>query len=233
MGPKSFANPCGEPENVAARHSHSAGLEEKAMLPSGSVTRWIGRIKGGDVEAAQPLWDRYFHRLIELARPRLHAVRMRAAGPEDVALSALDSFFQKAVQGRFEQLRDRDDLWSLLAGITRNKAAKVVRHESAAKRGSGRVRGESALPSTPQAEEPDGFGQVLSKGPTPQEAAQFAEECQRLLDGLGDPTLRAVALWKIEGFSNKDIANKMGIVTRSVERKLNAIRKLWCREEGV
>ena len=45
------------------------------------------------------------------------------------------------------------------------------------------------------------------------------------LDSLGDDTLKAVALWKLEGYSNEEIAAKLRCVTRSVERKLNVIRR--------
>src|SRR5262245_33609719 len=30
---------------------------------SGSVTHWLGALRGGDLDAAQPLWERYFARL--------------------------------------------------------------------------------------------------------------------------------------------------------------------------
>ena len=34
----------------------------------GSITGWIAGVKAGDVAAAQPLWERYFARMVELAR---------------------------------------------------------------------------------------------------------------------------------------------------------------------
>lgn len=55
----------------------------------------------------------------------------------------------------------------------------------------------------------------------------MAEECQRLLDSLGDETLRNVALWKMEGYTNDEIAERLGCVTRTVERKLEMIRERW------
>ena len=43
--------------------------------PDGSVTRWIGDLVAGDAagSAAQKLWERYFDRLVHLARDRLRA----------------------------------------------------------------------------------------------------------------------------------------------------------------
>ena len=69
------------------------------MRADASVTQWIGRLKAGDPDAAQKLWERYFRRLVGLARKKLRAAPRRAADEEDVALSAFDSFCRAAGQG--------------------------------------------------------------------------------------------------------------------------------------
>ena len=71
------------------------------MFSRGSVTGWIGQVKGGDEAAAQKLWERYFSRLVRLCRKRLADHPRRAYDEEDVALSAFDSFFQGAQKGNF------------------------------------------------------------------------------------------------------------------------------------
>ena len=38
------------------------------MMPEGSVTSWLRRLQEGDREAVQPLWERYYPRLVALAR---------------------------------------------------------------------------------------------------------------------------------------------------------------------
>src|SRR5262249_33514107 len=103
------------------------------MTPDGSVTFWIGQLKAGDPKAVQPLWERYFDRLVRLARKRLRGVRGSAADEEDVALSAFNNFCQAAVQGRFPDMLDRDDLWRLLVVITDRKAVSLVRHANRAR----------------------------------------------------------------------------------------------------
>src|SRR5262245_62417052 len=50
-----------------------------AMEPTGSVSHWLGQLKAGDRAAAQPLWERYFRRLVALARTRLQGTPRRAA----------------------------------------------------------------------------------------------------------------------------------------------------------
>jgi DNA-directed RNA polymerase specialized sigma24 family protein len=201
------------------------------MSSVGSVTHWIGQLQTGDPAAAQKLWERYFQRLARLARRKLHGIARAAADEEDVALSALDSLCRGVEQGRFPQLHDRDDLWGLLIALTAHKAVDLVRRESRQRRGGARG-GEAALPgsSCPGAAALD-LEQVIGREPTPEFAAQVAEECQRLLGNLNDSTLQSVALWKMEGYTTPEIAAKLGCVPRSVERKLLAIRRLWGQDE--
>jgi DNA-directed RNA polymerase specialized sigma24 family protein len=198
------------------------------MSSGQSVTRWLGRLKAGDGEAAQQLWQRYFGQLVGLARARLQGARRRAADEEDVALSALDSFCRGAAAGRFPDLQDRHGLWPLLVAITARKAIKLAQHERRQKRGGGAVRGESAL-AGPEGEAggPAAWEQVLGREPSPAFACEVADECRRLLAQLPEEPLRLIALWKMEGYTNAEIAAKLGCIERTVERKLRLIRQLW------
>ena len=65
--------------------------------------------------------------------------------------------------------------------------------------------------------------------PDPAEAAALAESVERLLGKL-DPALRVIAVWKMEGDSNRDIAEKLAISVETVYRKLKLIRAVW--DEG-
>jgi DNA-directed RNA polymerase specialized sigma24 family protein len=71
---------------------------------------------------------------------------------------------------------------------------------------------------------------ILGQEPSPEFAAQVAEECQRLLARLQDAELRAVAVWKMEGYTHEEIAAKLGCVPRTIDRKLATIRSIWKRE---
>ena len=124
----------------------------------GSVTRWIGPLKAGDVEAAQALWDRYFDGLVRLARTRLRDAPRAAADEEDVALSAIHCLCRGAAAGRFPQLADRDNLWRLLATIAAQKAVDLQRRETREKRGGGKTRGEVELAAGDAEAKPPGTG---------------------------------------------------------------------------
>src|SRR6266852_4950772 len=114
------------------------------MSAPDSVTNWLVHLKAGDAAAAQALWERYFPRMVALARKRLHGARL-PQDEEDVALSAFDSFCRGAQEGRFPNLADRDDLWRLLLVITARKALDQLERQGRLKRGRGQLRGESAL----------------------------------------------------------------------------------------
>jgi DNA-directed RNA polymerase specialized sigma24 family protein len=199
------------------------------MATARSVTYWLRQLEAGDPDAARPLWERYFSQLVHLARGKLGSVRTRAADEEDIALSAFASFCRGVAQGRFPQLDDRNNLWGLLFTLTERKVFDLARHEGRQKRGGGRVGGESALPHSPQGEG-SGLDQVAGPEPTPAFAAQVAEECRRLLDQLGDEELRELAVAKLEGYTNAEIAAKLGCAEITVERRLRLIRKRWEKE---
>jgi DNA-directed RNA polymerase specialized sigma24 family protein len=202
-----------------------------AMSPQGSVTRWLDQLQVGDRAAAQQLWERYFGRLVGLARTKLQGIPRRAADEEDVALSAFDSFCRGVQRGQFPQLHDRDNLWWLLVTMTVHKAHHLVRHERRLKRGGGAVLDEAALQGPEDSSSArTGLEQLLGREPTPALAAEVAEECQRLLAGLGDAGLRSIALWKMEGDTNSQIAVKLGCALSTVERRLAIIRQLWQKE---
>jgi DNA-directed RNA polymerase specialized sigma24 family protein len=198
------------------------------VSPDGSVSRWLGPLRAGDPTAVRQLWERYFHRLVGLARLKLRGAPRRVADEEDVALSAFDSFCRHAADGRFPDLLDRDGLWRLLMVLTARKAAHLVRDAARRKRGGAAAVTEDAGPCG----EEGLLAQVMSREPSPEMAAQVAEEYRRLLDLLGDKELEAIAVARMEGRGVEEIAERVGYAPRSVKRKLRLIRGLWEREVG-
>jgi DNA-directed RNA polymerase specialized sigma24 family protein len=195
------------------------------MMTEKAVTPWIVALKRGDHAAAQELWETYFSRLVGLARARLRDAPRRIADEEDIALSAFDSFCRRAQAGRFPRLDNRHDLWQILVLITVRKAVDLRCYEGRRCRGRGRVLSLSEIT-------PEGLEAIVGDEPTPELAAQFADEYRWLMEQLGDPTLQSVASWKLEGYTNHEIAARLGCVTPTVERKLARIRSKWAREIG-
>jgi DNA-directed RNA polymerase specialized sigma24 family protein len=195
-----------------------------------SVTRWIDLLKAGDRAAAQPLWEQYYAQLVRHARARL-AGRFRAlADEEDVALSAFASFFRGVEQGRFPHLDDRGDLWRVLLMLVAQKRVRLIRRQTAAKRGGGKV--QTAADAAAGSDDGDSIlAQVLDAEPTPELAAEVVDECRRLLDQLDDNGLRDIAVWQMEGYTVDEIAGRLGCSPRTVARKLALIRDRWRAEE--
>jgi DNA-directed RNA polymerase specialized sigma24 family protein len=195
----------------------------------GTVTRWIIALKAGDPAAAQPLWERYFTQLVRLARAKLRS-RYRPgadADEEDAALSAFDSFCAGIAQGRFPKLADRDDLWRLLVVITARKAWAQVQRRRRLKRGGRRVFGATERDAAEFGDGSKDLEQIVGSEPTPEFAAMVAEQYHYLLDALGDESLAQVALWRMEGYTNDEIAGRLGCAKRTVARRLDLIRKIW------
>lgn len=194
------------------------------------IAGWIDRLRAGDGRAAQAVWTTYFDKLVALARHKLASIPLRVADEEDVALSALESFCRGVVADKFPRLDDQLDLWKVLVTITARKALAQRRRHFSKKRGGGKILGESVFlpdPADPQAGE--GIDQVLGREPTPELAATFAEQCSRLLGRL-DEMQRPIALLKMDGFTNQEIADRLDLALRTVERRLERIRQIWSSE---
>jgi RNA polymerase sigma factor (sigma-70 family) len=190
---------------------------------SHSITAWIDRLRSSDPEAARRLWERFFARMVEVARQRLSQPR-GLADEEDVALSAFLCFHRGVQAGRFPHLRDRGELWDLLFTLTTRKAIDLVRREDRLKRG-----GAAGVEALGEGQEP------ADAGPTPAEAAAMQDELARLLNALADEQLRQIALARMEGHTNAEIARQLGCAAPTVERRLRRVRLTWellRREEG-
>jgi RNA polymerase sigma factor (sigma-70 family) len=185
-----------------------------ASLDTQSVTRLIRAAQSDRDSAVGPLLAVYFDRLVQLARRRLQDLPGMANYDEDLALRSFYSVYRRIQDPeRPLQLTGRDDLWRLLATRTISRAIDLIRRHR-----PGEVPGEGDLE------------QLLTREPTPEEAAATADECRRLLDLLGEPDLRQIALWKVEGHTNEEIAARLDCVPRTVERKVARIRLLWKHE---
>jgi len=189
------------------------------MQEPGSITRWVSDLAMRDDDAARLVWDRFFHRLVALAKQQLQRRSWGGVDEEDVALSALDSFIARRGVGEYPQLGSRDDVWKLLSVITRRKALNVMRREMADRRGGGQQAGqEFDLINAFRAE------------PTPDQAAEVLDEARRLLDVVlanRDSNLRVIALGKLQGEDNGVLAKQLAVSRRTIERKLELIRLLW------
>jgi len=189
------------------------------MSSEGSVTLLLGRLQSGEQEAASGLCERYFNKLVEVARARLPLRFRRAADEEDVALSALRTFVHRAAAGGFPALSNGGDLWRLLVQITVCKALKWMEREGRQKRGSGRAHENAAV-----------LDDLFAREPTPDMAAQLIDLLGHLLERLDDPMLQRLTELRLQGHTEEEMAAELDVSPRTVRRKLELIRRLWERE---
>ena len=194
------------------------------------VTYWLRQLEAGDEDAARLLWQRYYRELVELARARFGTTPRRVADEEDVALSVLRCLYEGAARGQFAELVNRGELWQLLAAITGRKVIDQQRRLTQQKRGGGRVRGDSVVHGNDDDRSSVGFDQFGGEAATPEVLAIAAEEFQRLMLLLDDDRLRQIAQCKLEGYTNEEIGQRLGLACRSIERKLQRIRQIWATE---
>jgi RNA polymerase sigma factor (sigma-70 family) len=186
-----------------------------------SVRLYLGQLKSGDPRGAQQLWDRYYGRLVALARKKLGDSSRRCMDENDVVQAAFTSFCLRVQAGGFPDINDRESLWALLAVITARAAANQRVHEGRLKRGGGRV-GSMAW------DHPTGewkLMEVISDQPSAEDAAIFVSQLEQFMDSLDDPSDRLLLLWKLEERTNPEIARYLDCSLSAVERKLRSIRQ--------
>jgi DNA-directed RNA polymerase specialized sigma24 family protein len=199
------------------------------MSLEGSVTKDLGKLKQGDHAAARALWERYFPSLVAMARRQFRSITGGAADEEDVALGAFARFCESAEQGRLSEVRNRNEVRRLLFALTVRMSIDELRRERRQKRGGTGLAERNDSPGAMLASDVPAE-LVISRVPPPDLVVQVAEECERLLASLNDDDLKAIAVWKSEGCTNAEIAGKLGVVLRTVERKLHVIRQRWAAD---
>jgi DNA-directed RNA polymerase specialized sigma24 family protein len=180
----------------------------------GSITDCIDRLRGGDQDAAQTLWERYYTRLVGLARSKLR----RPGGvedEEDAAASALDSLCRSLRSGGCLQVTDRDNLWRLLVEITACKAYDQIERRRRLKRGGAHIFEDAE------------FDRLVGDGPTGDFACEASEQLDRLMVALRDPVDRQVAWMKMECYTRAEIARSLDCHEKTIANRLKGIRLAW------
>ncbi len=186
------------------------------MSTDAPVSQWIRAAESGDADAQAALWNHYFARVVRLARARMFVMQGTIYDEEDAAISAMHSVFRGMQNGRFPDLHDRHNLWRLLVLIAKRKVRAQWRKETAARRG-GAADAVANVDLT----------QIISSEPTPDFVSEMMDETERLIGMLEDARLKRIALLRLDGFTYDEIADQLGVATRTVSRKMDLIRDIW------
>lgn len=184
---------------------------------SDKITQCIRILEGGEGplrnEAVRKLWEHLFADLMSCARRRLQAANASrgAADEEDAAERAFTKVCQGIERGQLK-LADGDDLRKVLRAATVREVTTLLHR---ARRDAAGSKDEYFL------------GQVVDGSMSPDHALLALDDCQRLLDLLGNDELKQIAIWKLSGHTNEAIRIKLGCSLATLERTLARMRETW------
>jgi DNA-directed RNA polymerase specialized sigma24 family protein len=195
------------------------------------VTLWIDELRNADSAAAQKLWNHFVTRLYEMGRKKLRPETRRVYDEEDAAQSAFHSVCAGIAAGRFPDVQDRNSLWQLLLTITARKVAHRHRHDRQERRDVRRTFSDSICLLGGDDSACIGAGTIASREPTPEFTAEFVEMCETLFKNLDDPALQQVVTLRMDGHTDGEIAALLKCSRRTVQRRLEVVRRRWDRLE--
>ena len=181
------------------------------MLEDASNFELLSAWRDGNERAARVLVRRYMTRLTALARARLSRKLARRLDSEDIVMSAWRSFFAAAGRDQIT-VPDDDNLWPLLVTMTLRKLARQAERHTASKRTVDAEAGSETWP------------EVVSRDPTPDEAAMVTDEVESLMAALSQ-TDRDILTRRLQGEEHAAIAAAVGCSERTVRRALERVRK--------
>jgi RNA polymerase sigma-70 factor (ECF subfamily) len=188
------------------------------MSEDSSFDALLDRLRAGDQDAATTIFNRYVRRLVGLARSRLDALTLAKVDPEEVANSALKSFFRGYAGGKFD-LEGWDSLWEVLLIITLRKCGRRIEYFRAQRRD---VHKEVRPSSTP--EESTASWEAIAREPTPEEAAMLNETVEQVLQSLHERE-RPILVLALQGYSLPEISERIHRTERTVYRVLKHIKE--------
>ncbi|QDT07252.1 RNA polymerase sigma factor [Rubripirellula lacrimiformis] len=197
---------------------------------SQAFAQLLAKVRDGDEQATAQMWESYFQQLVRIAAKRLPANLRRSGDEEDIALSAFHSFIAGIRRDQFPDLSGPENLWGLLITLTSRKSQAHLRRQTRQKRGGGSVRGESVFLNHAGELRSGGIGGVTGDEVAADIRAELAEACDVLLDQLDDEQLKQIAIMRMDGYLVDEIATRLEVSKRAVERRLQLIRKIWAEQ---
>ncbi len=207
------------------------------MSSVGSLTLCIHHLRSTDSrernEAARIIWERFSSPLQSLVRRHLDSRIRRREDEDDILQSMYACLCAGQLEGKTAPA-SREELWKLMARITMCKVVNTAHRHRAARRDVRRERADPAGKSAEGSLFPRWMLEDIARAePSPEEKLLVLDELDRLLQGLTEE-LRQIVLWKLDGFTNSEIACMIGRTPRCVELKMQLIRhRLKLKPEGL
>ena len=184
--------------------------------PKGEIGVFIARIRAGDEEAATELLRRYEAKVRLVVRRQLPRLLRSKFDSLDFLQSVWGSFFHRVRTGPTD-IEDEPNLVAFLAWAARNRVFDEYRRASSQKHD---VRREEPLWAGS-----DRTVELVAPLETPSEVAQAHETFERLQDLVPEDRRQVLAL-KAEGYSCREIGERLGLSERTVQRVIETLRDL-------
>ena len=171
----------------------------------------------GDQNAARQIVERYFDRMLMLARRRISQRLASRVDPEDIVQSVFRTFFVRLKDGQFV-FQDQDDLCKLLMRITLHKTLRQVAFHKAAKR-------DPTLETNQGQAHQEQLLTILDREPNAEATVTFLDQLEHFLDRL-EPETRQIIEMRLQGYTNDEISQQLGIYDRKIRRAVERVRDL-------
>jgi DNA-directed RNA polymerase specialized sigma24 family protein len=211
-------------------------------IPRLDTTAIIRRFAAGDNVALDEYIARYRGKFVRTANRLIHKLGIDTASldGEGAVNMALVELWQMRERGLLRPIQDSDDILKLMNVILERLIRHEYRRSKATKRGgggtsqAGHAAGRRDLKAGEKGGAHQGYlridadlDQLISGQPPFVDVVLGKIEFEAFLEELSDEGLRTIFKMRYAGGSVKDIARRLGVVVRPVERKLARIQSIY------
>ncbi len=199
-------------------------------INDGSVTGFLKDARLGRVLAIERLTEKYLNRLENFANTRMSTTYKQVEDEQDVAINVLNEFFAGFLNGKYEGLRNRKQLWRLLAKITVCRVIDHYEKYNAKKRGSGATQNVGNMSAENSSSDFGVISDVSIDEIDPQLSVALKDSYNKLFGSICDAKDQKIVQLNLEGCDNKTIAKKLHVTERSVRNRLEFIQRRLVEE---
>ena len=157
--------------------------------------------------------EEFTSRLLGLARSRMPERLKSRLDPEDIVQSVFTSFFKRNEANQFD-FKNANDLWRLLAAITYYKVQSAIEFHGRKRRDYSLDMDSETANASPTQADPSASTMVM-----------MTEMLDQILEQVPSVHQKILQL-RLENCSIAEIAEKVQVSTRTVDRALKNVRKV-------
>ncbi|MFK7768363.1 MAG: ECF-type sigma factor [Mariniblastus sp.] len=186
---------------------------------SGTITAWLDRMRLGDPNAVERLWNYFSPDLIRNLAPECS--KLKICDEEDIVIVAFYQLTKAMEENKAEGITNRREFWKLLRVITKNKVRDWLRYDTAKRRG-----GDERVLSISSCDVDD--ASKLQKSTIESyDDCDLIERFQKVVGKMDRPEYSEVIRLKVSGKTNAEIARELGLALRTIQYLISSIKQVW------